>query len=252
MMTGPQATSARWRRIVGIAIAVLVLPFLLGDKGCYTLQTPIGDPDHAWADPRITGVWITGGGRTAPREYASVMWIFDPFDAKTWLVTVVDFTDRADAATSAAEDRSEAASSATRPGDQATSAQAADMSRIVKTLADDRARPHTLVIYKAWTVSLGGRRFLVLEPRLGPLSEAGLTPAGWFVFAADMREGCLLLSLVDDIEGLSEAKTRSHAEGIIARHANDPKLTAATEVLYRVPKASYHDASSALHRAWRQ
>ena len=158
MMTGTQATSARWRRIVGIAIAVLVLPFLLGDKGCYNLQTPIGDPDHAWADPRITGVWITGGGRTAPREYASVMWIFDPFDAKTWLVTVVDFTDRADAATSAAEDRSEAASSATHPGDQATSAQAADISRIVKTLADDRARQRRTAVALQPEVHAEGRR----------------------------------------------------------------------------------------------
>ena len=124
------------------------------------------------------------------------------------------------------------------------------MAGIVKTLTEQRAEPQGVILFKGWTVSLGGRRFLVLEPRAKPSSNRGFLPEGWWVFAADLKEERLVLSGVDsNIEKLGKAKTRAQAEAIIARHAADPKFTDVVSILHRVPRGAYDAAGKAIQRA---
>jgi hypothetical protein len=239
-----------------MAIALLVLPFLVGNGSCYVLRTPIGDPEHAWADPRISGVWVTGNVED-PKEYSAELWIFEPYDARTWLVTYSAFTDTGHSVTKSVDggtpaptaDSTPTPGSAT-PATSAISNEALDVPGIVKTLTEQRAEPGGVTLFKGWTVSLGGRRLLVLEPRANPSSSRGFLPEGWWVFAADLKEGRLVLSGVNaNTEKLSEAKTRAQAEAIIARHAADPKFTEGLAILHRVPRGAYDDARKAIQRA---
>jgi hypothetical protein len=257
-MTNPfrSLRASRWRSIAGMAVAVLVLPFLLGSDSCYVLQTPIGDPDHAWADPRISGVWIAGE-REALKKYSAELWFFEPYDDKSWLVTYSSFkdgehtvTNSIDAGTSASTADTGPTPAPAAPAAPASSSEALDVPGIVKTLTEQRAEPGGVALFKGWAVSLGGRRFLVLEPRAIPSTNRGFLTEGWWVFAADLKEGRLVLSGVNsDIEKLYEAKTRAQAEAIIARHAADPKFTEPVSILDRVPKGAYDDAGKAMQRA---
>lgn len=256
-MTNPSLalSASRWRSLAGMAAALLVLPLVLGTDSCFVLQTPIGDPDHAWADPRMSGVWIVDG-RNVPKEYSAQLWIFEPYDAKTWLVTVTGFSDSEHVATKAEDAGAPSASNQTlspapaTPAVPMTSNGAPDVPWIVKTLTEPRAVPGGVALYKGWAVSLAGRRFLVLEQRAEPSSKRGFRPELWFVYAADLKEGRLVLSIVNtNTEKLGEAKTRAHAEAIIARHAADPEFTEVVAILHRVPRDAYDDAGKAMQRA---
>jgi hypothetical protein len=185
------AGGARRRSVAGLVIALLALPFLLGADSCYVskLISPVGDPEHGWADPRLSGVWLAGGddwlktlGKPdPPSEFSATLWLFEPYDSKTWLVTWALFKDTgvpAAPASQAGTPPSEQGPPVSAPEPARASAPLAapiapDVQHILETLAHERAKPQGVAIYKGWLTTLGGRRFLVLEPKLEPSSARG-------------------------------------------------------------------------------
>jgi len=244
----------RRRSLAGLAVAALLLPFLLGSDACSILSTPVGDPEHGRLDPQITGIWV-GGHR--PSDFEAAIWIIEPYDARTWLLTSVDFKDAGPVGSPDSEPGAE--SSAERPlpalplgpGKETPAAplQPADVLRILRSLGQDRAHPEGISISKAWLATLGGRQFLVLEPKATPTAKGGIRPAIWIVYRVELLGGSLRLSLVDDLEGLSKVTSRARAEEIIAGHALDPNFYMELGAFYPVPREAYDRASAAIQRA---
>ena len=245
--------ASRVRTLVGAAAAVLFVPVLLGITAC--LKTPIGDPEHGWVDPRITGVWL--GGDPDPQDHEAALWTFEPYDSRTWLVSWVAFHagDQDEDAGQAGADAATAEPSAT-PAAEAAKAkpvllQPTDVLRILGTLGQDRVTATDTALFKAWLTSIAGRRFLVLEPKVSTSTEQGFRPKLWIVYRAVLKDDRMELALVTgEVDDLDEVTTRGEAEQIIARRAADPDLYGdETGILYRIPAAAYDDVSTALGRA---
>jgi hypothetical protein len=225
------------------------MPLLLGIDACSVLRTPIGDPARAWADPRISGVWLSSErADQALAEFAGTLWVFEPFDAKAWLVTRASF--RKSAASSVANDPQASAPAASSTSNPASTTVAPSVAQVVSTLGDRRTRlAASSSTYKGWLTSLGGRRFLVLEPTTDVSVQRGLRPEAWLVYAVSLKDGRLILSIIDTkVEHLEDVTSRARAETIIARHAADRAFTEVVSVLHPVPRSSFDDVAQALQR----
>ena len=253
-------SGSRRRSFAGVIVALLLLPFLLGSESCFwpELKTPIGDSERGWADPRISGVWLGELVNEEPSDFSGWIWVLEPYDSKNWLVTWVAFKDKGESGPAAAPSDAPPAEQVSPAAQQLPAnvsgprpaLNAVDVLRIIKTLGDERAGPAHIAVFKGWMTTLGGRRFLVLEPKAVPSTERGFRPESWWVFRADLQDGRLLLSvLAVDTEGLYEATTRAKAEAIIARHAADPKFATLMFTLHPVPRTAYDQAGKALGRA---
>jgi len=242
--------SPRRRSVAGLVIALAGVPLLLGIDNCSELKTPIGSPEQGWTDPRISGVWLLSDGDNGTfTEHAGTLWVFEPFDATTWLVTRAMFQRDVSAASPPAGAplaAPEAAASGTR--DIATSVPP-DVPRVVSTLRESLAEPTEMGTFKGWLTSLGGRRYLVLQEVITPSSARGFRPDAWTVFEVSLENGRLVLSFIDtSIEHLDNVTSRARAEAIIARHAGSAGFSTRAFVLHPVPRASYDDAKQALAR----
>jgi hypothetical protein len=61
-----------------------MLPTLIGLLACIpALPVPIGDPNKSRIDPALTGVWFD--------VYKEHVWVIQPYDRRTYLVTLYDF-----------------------------------------------------------------------------------------------------------------------------------------------------------------
>jgi len=264
--------SSRLRTLAGLALAILFVPVMLGISAC--LETPIGDPEKGWVDPRITGVWLAGD--PTPADFDAQLWLFEPYDSRTWLVTWVDYgePDEEDPEEPAADeagtgtDGGSTAPASTGPETVTTAVAGAadevtpetpvapltpsDVLRILGSLADERVAQTEQVLFKGWLTSIAGRRFLVLEPKLWLDSEQAFRPEGWFVYRVVLKDDRMELALVGgDLDDLTSVKNRGVAEQIIARHVADPELYLDEEPtsIYRIPQSSYDEVAGLLERA---
>lgn len=246
----------RHRTLLGLTLGVLFVPVMLGITAC--LETPIGDPERGWVDPRITGVWMAGEISGDGVEEAMV-WVFEPYDQRTWLVTWYSFdqvstADEAgpdagsgtpetglpvveDGVASAADGQSaDDAGSSDEPPPRLTPDQ---VRQVVAALnAEELTADEEFVAFKSWLTSIGKSRYLVLEPKLVLTSDRGFDPDVWFAFRLVLRDGAMGLSLVDLPAGI---KTRGEAETTIAARADDPDLAEPFATLAPVPEELYDD-----------
>jgi len=260
----------RGRTIAGLVVGLLFVPVMLGISAC--LETPIGDPEKGWVDPRITGIWL--GDDPVPEEFNAQLWLFEPYDSRTWLVTWVGYgesveeepeepaANEAGAASAEATTTpgsvdaesvtAEAAESATEetPETPAAPLEPSDVLRILGSLEDERVEPQGQYVFKGWITSIAGRRFLVLEPKVLVNSEPAFRPKAWFVYRVVLKEGRMELTLATgNVDDLQSVTSRGEAEQIIARHVADPDLYDDTYPLYRIPESSYDAVASLLQSA---
>jgi hypothetical protein len=249
----------RGRSLLGAVLAVSFVPVLLAISAC--LDTPIGDPEQGWADPRISGVWLTGlDGELTDHE--GYLWVFEPWDGRTWLVTSAGFSAEAPSSDAPPEQDPAAGAAAavesvepTAPAsidEEAAAAAPASLDpqevlRLLATLAEPPATPLDVELYKAWLTSIGNRRFLVLEPK--GLRNPGFTPELWIVLHVVVKGDRLEMALIGGADsGLGDATSRGEAEQIIARHLDDPDFYEEPMMFYRIPAAAYSDVASALDK----
>jgi hypothetical protein len=244
----------RRRSLAGFIAALLFIPLMLGITAC--LETPIGDPERGWVDPRVTGAWLYAQAEPAGAQ----LWLFEPYDGRTWLVTVVGFEEPAQDSDTPDQQPDPAAPEDAGPGDEATveatptvptaPLQARDLSDLLGVLGTDRLKATGRWVFKAWNTSIAGRRFLVLEPKATLDVEAGFDPQFWIVYRMVLKGGQMELAMVDvNTDHLGSAQTRGEAEQIIARHAADPDFYDETATLQHVPREAYGELSDALERA---
>ncbi|HJS91802.1 MAG TPA: hypothetical protein VJ738_17675 [Steroidobacteraceae bacterium] len=217
----------RYRSLAGIALGLVILATLLGILAC--LKTPVGNPERASIDPRLTGIWLSGNPR--PSESAAIIWIFEPYDARTWLITAIEFGH---------------ASGNTEPS-AVPSSVGSDVLHILESLREHPPGAASVTLSKTWLADLGGRTFLVQEPKAIPSRKSEFRPEFWVFYRVQLQGARLLLSQVkESTEHLDQATSRRKAEGIIARHAADANFYSGTTVLYSVPHAGYDDVKSIL------
>lgn len=239
-----RAVWSGWRTAFGLAVAAAAIPFLLGNGSCLTtLRTPVGDPEHGWADPRVSGVWMDPGD--GPK---AELWVFEPYDPRTWLVRVVTLAPKQDGATEpatpdAVEPNAAGKQSPTLSVEPAGTPMSDDMRRVLERCAQGQMTVEgSPMLFKGWAVTLGGRRFLVLEPRpIVPRTERGpdVEDAWWWPIGMELAPDRLILKSIKSNEKLAKASTRSEAEAIISRSAADPAFYEGLGVLERVPVSSY-------------
>lgn len=237
--------SPRYRSLGGFIVALLVLPVLLGTSDCVT-RTPVGDPERSRVDPRLTGIWLSGD--RWPSESAAEIWIFEPYDVRTWLVTYITVKAKEDKAPEAAARRPEAADSTVSPSqpeivDAASQQLSVDVLRILSAIRKRDSLSASMTIFKGWLATLGGQRFLVLEPRIAPSAAREFQPKEWMPMRVQLQGQRLLLSLVNtDVDDLDKATSRQKAEQIIALHAADKEFyDDPFATLLPVPCAGYDD-----------
>lgn len=260
----------RGRTIVGLVVGLLFVPVMLGISAC--LETPIGDPEKGWVDPRITGVWLAG--EPAPEDFNAILWMFEPYDSRTWLVTWVGYGEPGEEEPeepAASEDGAATKDPSTTPGTAEAEAVTAavakpaaeetpeapvaplapsDVLRILGSLADERVEPQGQYVFKAWITSIADRRFLVLEPKMSVDSEREFRPEAWFVYRIVLKGERMELAMVTgDMDGLMSVDSRGEAEQVIARHVADPDLYDETYPIYRIPESSYDDVAELLRHA---
>lgn len=216
----------RYRSLAGIALGLVILTTLLGILAC--LKTPVGNPERASVDPRLTGIWLSGDPR--PSESAAMIWIFEPYDARTWLLTSIEFGHV----------------SVTIPS-AAVSSAGSDVLHILASLREHPPGAASVTLSKAWLADLGGRTFLVQEPKAIPSRKGEFRPEFWIFYRVQLQGTRLLLHQVkESTEHLDQATSRTKAEQIIARHATEPSFYEGTMVLYPIPHAGYDDVQSIL------
>lgn len=69
------------RTLAGLALAAILLPILIGTLAC--LPVPIGNPEKSRVDPELSGVWFD--------VFEETLWVIQPYDRRTYLVTLYDF-----------------------------------------------------------------------------------------------------------------------------------------------------------------
>ncbi|MDJ0750776.1 MAG: hypothetical protein QNJ11_14920 [Woeseiaceae bacterium] len=227
--------TSRTRSMIGALMMLAILPILAGLLAC--MPVPIGDPERSRIDPDINGVWVMD------EEGDFVLYAFQPYDKRTWLVTVAKVEAGPDLEGEPPETNS-----------LESLLQALDTHAIGR---DGITSPDT-VVYKAWLAKIGGVRFMTWE-QMGGFDDAGnFTPTFWFVFKvikpnADRVEFHMInpehdgfdhLVMPDDYEGDDYARDmRRKWERALRKVAKDEELYTDPLVMTRLPDEYLDEAS---------
>jgi len=183
------------RSVSGLLIAVVSVPLFMSLLAC--LPVPIGDPEKSRIDPELSGVWID------PNE--PMMVLIEPYDKRTWLVTIAEYDLDAEIC----------------PAEQADDEDAEmDYDTLINRIAPSEGEclvfDERLGSYKAWRTQLGRHQFMTWEPKGGFSGEAGFATEFWFGFRIDKKNADeFSLWMIDaDYDGFEEPGVAEKLEGI--------------------------------------
>lgn len=149
----------RTRSLSGVLLMLVIIPMFAGLLAC--MPVPIGNPERSRIDPDLSGTWI------AELDGDTALYLFRPYDKRTWLVLGND----PEAGPNAEfEEESESA------GD------------LIATLRDHDVGDTGIVLsrevaaYKAWLSKLGGKVFMTWEEVGGLNSDGTFMPEYWYVW----------------------------------------------------------------------
>ena len=189
------------RSASGALLMLVIIPGIVGLLAC--MPVPIGDPERSRIDPEITGVWL-GLDDNEPAFYA-----FEPYDKRTWLLTIVPI-----------EEGNEA------DWEDYQLSKYADLNRLIEneTVGEDGATATGVSLYKAWLTKLGGEWFMTLEPR-ADFEDAFFAPEVWFVFRIDRQNPNRVdLRMVGGDLFKDVDETRRAYERVIKKNARNEEL----------------------------
>ena len=224
-----------YRRLAGLALAAIMVPVFIGLMAC--MPVPIGKAESSRIDPALSGMWV------GIIDDSEVVLALDPWDKRTWLVTVYDleFDD-----------------------DYEPDFESIDMTYKHAREFVDNGYPqfNEVPIYKGWRTRVGGEWFFVWE-LMG--MELGYDLADedegrfWFIWRIkELAPGKIRLFMVKDgyegfeaIEGFDEKvsdkdfrRISREVERVIRRNIDDPKLYDGVDddeaaILYRLTKEDF-------------
>lgn len=154
------------RTMIGVLVMLAIMPMFAGLLAC--MPVPIGNPERSRIDPDISGVWAWEADGDAGELY-----LFRPYDKRTWLVV------------GAAVEAGPEYEGAPLEIDSAD-----DTFRILRSheVGKDGITSTGTVAYKAWLTRLGGKHFMTWEAVGGFNSDGSHVPEYWFVWRLDKRD----------------------------------------------------------------
>ena len=200
------------RSFTGAVIGLALVPVFIGLLACIpTFPVPVGNPERSSVDAYISGLWLF---ESEPDH----LYVFEPYDKRTWLVSGFDIDFDDEYCTSDAD-----AESPTSGNDDYDEI----MARYLNADADCFELDGGFGV-KAWRTRLGGEWFMTWEPRGYYDPDNGFGRDEYIVFRIDKSvDGELRLwfprTNSDVFEGIDkETVTRRKIEKIIRRNAGDP------------------------------
>ena len=220
----------RNRSLTGAVIAVLVLPVFAGLLACMpSFPVPIGNPEKSRIDSDISGMWL------ADDEEGIFVYLFEPFDKRTWIISaveVIEDLDYCDFETELEEDE-EKEDEEKADEDDSSSSYEARIKYIEKYGSECFEVEEGPFIIKAWRTKLGGEWFMTWEDKGNFSAERGFEAEEWMAFRIDKTvPGQLILwwmdedhvgwDVLDDID--EKDRTRRQYERVIRKHAGDEEF----------------------------
>ena len=194
-----------YRRLGGLAIALLMVPVLIGLLAC--LPVPIGDPERSRIDSDLNGIWI------APGDDVITVYLFEPYDKRTWYVEgfasydrMLDETDETDETVEMTYEGLIA-----EIGDQEPS-------------MFEEEGP---AVFKAWLARLGKHKFMTWEPLRFVLMSDDPDEMFWYGFRVIKHSSSHFeLHMINGDSGLFEdvEKKRRAYEKVIRKNTENTEL----------------------------
>jgi hypothetical protein len=225
---------ARHRSRLGALLGLFMLPALLGVMACFELPAPVGNPERSRIDPALNGVWLDGD------EDEGWMFIFEPYDKRTWLVRWVLLEASDDDADDSDADDSPGPAEGGEIDEESGNVEATEPSAF-DLLHAGTLEPQGSYLIKAWRKRIGRVWFMTFEFRGMIDDETGMDPYAWWVMKPElMDENTLSLQFVNqELEGIEEGMTRAQLERLIRRNLDNPELFDGALVLRRVPQDDF-------------
>lgn len=143
------------RSASGAFLMLAIIPIFAGLLAC--MPVPVGNPERSRVDPGINGVWA--------HSDEAELYLFQPFDKRTWLVTGILIEIDAELE----DDGSRSEIGLLENHD----------------VGDGGITASTVNIYKAWLTKLGGETFMTWEGMGGFRDDGSFRPEYWFVFKVE-------------------------------------------------------------------
>ncbi len=237
----------RNRSLTGAVITVLVLPVFAGLLACIpSFPVPIGNPEKSRIDSDISGMWL------ADDEDQILVYLFEPFDKRTWLISaveVIEDLDNCDFETEPERDE-EKGDEEKEDEDDSSSSYETNIKYIEKYGSECFEVEGGPFIVKAWRTKLGGEWFMTWEGKGGFSVERGFEAEEWLVFRIDkavpgqlrlwwMDEDHVGWDVLDDID--EKDRTRRQHERVIRKYAGDEEFYSDEPIFtfYRVKPEHY-------------
>ena len=212
----------RNRSLTGAVIAVFLLPVFAGLLACIpSFPVPIGNPEKSRIDPEISGMWLAG------EEDEIQIYLFEPFDKRTWLITATEIIEDLDHCDF--ETEPDGAGQTEEEVDSFASYES--YIKYVETIGPDCFEVgEGRFIIKAWRTKLGGEWFMTWEDKGIFSAEIGFEVEEWLVFRIDKAvPGQLNLwwmdmdhvgwDVLDDVD--EDDRSRRKFERVIRKYAGD-------------------------------
>lgn len=233
--TSDESRHQRRRSGVGVLAAILFVPALLGVMGCLELPAPVGDPEKSRIEPGISGVWLQDS-----EDSEKLLWMFEPYDKRTWLVRWVQLREKKIIEDDGLE---------LIPSDDAD-----DEPTALELLRAERLQAEGVALFKAWRKRISGRSFVTMEVKGILDSESGMESGIWWVAEVDLvDDDHLSMNFIkNEFDEIEDGMSRSQLERIIRRNLDNPDLFT-TEVFggvfERVPQTEYDVVADMLDEA---
>ena len=181
--------------VVQIAILAVV-------GGCLDIEmpkmpVPLGDPEKSRVDPWFNGLWLGDGG----------VWVFEPYDRRTWLVTwygiVEDDCAKADsseASVSESEDEPiiEETGAVHAADEESEDADYGSLIAELRGRLSDCLSGELVGSMKVWLAKLGKATFMTFELKGAFDTETGFVPQYWLAARViKLEHGELALNYID-------------------------------------------------------
>ena len=193
----------RQRSVTGLVIAMILVPIVAGLLAC--MPVPIGDPERSRVDPALNGIWVS-------EDFDSV-WIFQPYDKRTWLIRAFDIADM----------------TSTRVNNTPDVKSYEELVEAMEDIrfGDDGFTSNEVQLYKAWHTKIKRQRFITWQGTAYFDAEGMYEPEMWLVWKiGELSDDSLALYLMNgEYSGFKGVdKTRRAYERVVRKNVDDPEL----------------------------
>jgi hypothetical protein len=228
---GETPPDKRNRSRTGLLLTLALIPLLLGVLACFRLPVPVGDPEKSRIDPAMSGIWI------GHLDGDAVIFVLDPYDKRTWLLSFISLVTGQDPKPAAASD-----AGVKEPEPETSHLRFLDADYELPIKID------YVGLFKSWLTKIKGVTFITWESKNLSDTLPAMVPDSWLVFRViQSDENILYLDLfASETDGFDDVKTSKEAEKIIRRHVNDPEFYSPFLELHKVPESDYQRVSGLL------